>query len=876
MKAMEEIRVILRDRNGKKLAALSVGAFLLIAAIVFFATFKLCESIHLKQMNNYLEEIERISESSGNELQIRSRIYEDDVLVHAELGLKIYTEDQGTADEAKLERVRGAVSASSVTLVDGQRQTLATTGVVSPEENYSACVQALEPRALHLELYPALSKDGEKTGKTDGQGFVMLPVPGSASQSLVFEFACDPVLEMYNTLDTWSAMLEHILSAGDAAAFVKTGDQLAGYPMEGLTLEQNVQLQEELMKLFQSSDRFRGKGNESAGRIITLQGRRYLAAMMHYPQDDTDVLLTVPLMRVIDNGIYIAIAISVIIALGIVLIQIYVFRRLSQEKSGGKAAPVTIKTVYRATWPGILVMIAVTLVFSSMLLLLENRSNVAFFTTTHRDAMENEISWRNDQEKTIRSTFTDFYRTRAQMLAAFLTEHPTYQTREGLQELSRIAGSEYLMRFDKTGAELFSSNSYTGFSIGNNLSEDYQAVLLGYPCAVVGPEVDAYTDQTQIGVAVLMMDSEGQPDGFLLAVYSAGDLAAELKRMKPENTVNGFIMQNGHIAALIKDEDGSFIAHTDPQMIGQKAEAYLEDVKPGSSFEGFTQYGGKSVYVSASAADGKTLLFIVPAVGDAYARKISFVIVLAVLLILVAVYYPTTCSLSAQTMKQAREKMKTPDNPGNPMRVFYDGYVIFLTLFAAFALISSFNGWWTSFDYVFSGQWSKGLHLFSLWAALFVLVVTLFCVFLIRIILKRMENRLSLRGKTLIRLTNSLIRYVAIIFLAFCILDMFGVNTTALMASAGIISIAVGMGAQSMAADLLAGFFMMLEGSVQVGDHVSVGGVTGTVTDMGIRTTEITDEQGNVVIFNNSKVTGLSNKSRKPAQREESEPKKES
>ena len=165
-----------------------------------------------------------------------------------------------------------------------------------------------------------------------------------------------------------------------------------------------------------------------------------------------------------------------------------------------------------------------------------------------------------------------------------------------------------------------------------------------------------------------------------------------------------------------------------------------------------------------------------------------------------------------------------------------------------------------------SWEWSDGLHLISLWAALFVIAITFLCVFLIRTILNRMENRLSSKSKTITRLVNSLITYAAYIFLFFCILSMFGVNTKTLLASAGIISIAVGMGAQSMAADLLAGVFMMLEGTVRVGDHVSVGGVTGYVTDMGIRSTQITDEKGNVVILNNSKVNSVCNMSRKKAQ----------
>jgi len=97
----------------------------------------------------------------------------------------------------------------------------------------------------------------------------------------------------------------------------------------------------------------------------------------------------------------------------------------------------------------------------------------------------------------------------------------------------------------------------------------------------------------------------------------------------------------------------------------------------------------------------------------------------------------------------------------------------------------------------------------------------------------------------------------------FTVLNMFGVNTTTMLASAGVISIAVGMGAQSMAADLLAGIFMLVDGSVCVGDEVNVNGVVGQVTNMGIRTMEITDNDGNTVIFNNSKVTGARNMSRK-------------
>ena len=116
---------------------------------------------------------------------------------------------------------------------------------------------------------------------------------------------------------------------------------------------------------------------------------------------------------------------------------------------------------------------------------------------------------------------------------------------------------------------------------------------MGFPYAVVGPAEDPYTGEIQIGTAVLLTDSDGQADGFLLAVYNADELNAELKRMTYESTINSFPVQKGSIAAAINDEDGRFIAHTDDSMIGQKAGDYLMTLKTGTSFEGFTDYKGE-------------------------------------------------------------------------------------------------------------------------------------------------------------------------------------------------------------------------------------------------------------------------------------------
>ena len=866
MNTLEDIKILMKEKSWKKLDALSVVTSLLVTVFVFFAAFELGRNAYLNQMDDYLDEIPKIIDSYQNELQNRSYVYEEQALTLAELGLKIYEEENDFTDTENLEQVRSMVSSASVSLLDSNRELLATTGPVTPEKNFSEVIKKLVPRVPELELYPEISEDGGLTGKNDGKGFVIMPVSGNMKNSLVFEFRCEPILELHNEINDWTNILERMFSKIEgASAFAKTGDKLAGYPLEGYTPEQTAQLHDELTKIFQNSSSFRQSENGLSDRFITLLGVHYLAGLMHYAPTNTDILMIFPLGTVVRSVFFIAAAISAIIGWGIALIRIYIFRSMRREEEMKDGKKISNKKVWQQTWPGILVVVLVTVLFSTMLLMLEVRTEATQLALTNRKVLQSDIDFRKNQEKTIRGIYEYFYRTRAQILTEFLMNHPNQQTHEGLEELNRIAGTEYLMRFDSTGRELVSSNSYTGFTVGKNLSEEYNAVLLGYPDTIVGPSEDPYTGKMQLGTAIMMTDKDGQPDGFLLAVYNIVNMNDELKQVSYENTVNSFTVQKSHIAAAINDADGRFIAHTDPEMIGLKASDFIEDYVVEKTFEGFANYNGKNMCVSSISTDGKTLVFMVPELWNSYKNTgaLPMILAAAVLLILSLGYYPKASVLIARAIQEAKNNLNPDTGEGSRIKIFYDGYEIFLTLFTIFVLLASANGWWSAFDYVFSGKWSKGLNLFAAWASLFILAGMLCTLLLLRTALTLLENSLSVRARTVTSLIRSVVSYAAYIFLIFKILDMLGVNTTALLTSASIFSIAIGFGAKSMAEDLIAGLFLMTEGTIHVGDQVSVGNVTGHITNIGIRTIEITDDQGNVVTLNNSKVTGVRNMSRK-------------
>ena len=865
---LQEVRISLKDKNIKKLLALTAVMILLIVGIVFFAALLLGYYSELKLMDQFVLEVPKIVDSRGQEFNTRSGVYAIDVQARGELGRKLYEEEKELAQAERLERVRSTVDAAGVTLIDGSKRILATTGSAAPEESFQMHLEALEMNGLMMMLYQEPPQDGEETGKDTGAVLTMIPL-ADGKRGLVFEFPCESLIDIYYSLSDWPDMLKRMLSGVEGLAAVKSDNgDLAVYPRDGFTEEEFAQLQNELNDVFANSGSFLDRGDNPPSKQITLLGKPSVAVMLHYPEANAKILLTGAFENLVNSSLYTASAIAGIIALGMILFQIYMFRRLSQEKGGEDSDDSgSKKRLSRKGLPGMIAVILATGLFAGLLLMLENRATNATVAMTKRETVQYEVDWHEQQTKLIRQTYADIYRTRAQALANYVTLHPESLTHSGLAELSALSGTEYLMLFDRSGQELAASNSYTGFTVGGNLSEEYRAVLLGYPSMVVGPVSDPYNGQAQLGAAILLTDAQGQPDGFLLAVYDAQTLQDELAGESLENAVNNFAVQEGHLAAVVNDEDGRFLAHTNQQMIGQRAADHLKGYTPGSDYEGFSKYDDKSVYVSGSSNAGKGLLFIVPDVPDPEVRSGSMKLI-AGLMLLIMLYCLRASVLCQRAARNVRVEL--PDSRGkkNSLIVFASGYMIFLSLLAICAWILSAEAMWPAFSFVFSRKWSNGVHLFSIWMALLVLAGTLSAVFIVRTILAGVENRLTLRTRTITRLIDSLICYGACIFLLFYILNMFGVNTAALLASAGIISIAVGMGAQSLASDILAGFFMMMEGSIHVGDYVSVSGVKGTVTDMGIRNMEITDDDQNVVLLNNSHVSNVVNMNRNHPQEE--------
>jgi len=118
------------------------------------------------------------------------------------------------------------------------------------------------------------------------------------------------------------------------------------------------------------------------------------------------------------------------------------------------------------------------------------------------------------------------------------------------------------------------------------------------------------------------------------------------------------------------------------------------------------------------------------------------------------------------------------------------------------------------------------------------------------------------RGRTL----GSMIRNVAGVLIggaaALMILHELGTNIGPVLASAGIVGLAVGFGAQTLVRDIISGFFLILEDQVRVGDVAAINGQGGLVEAINLRTIVLRDFDGTVHTFPNGGITTLANRSK--------------
>lgn len=121
------------------------------------------------------------------------------------------------------------------------------------------------------------------------------------------------------------------------------------------------------------------------------------------------------------------------------------------------------------------------------------------------------------------------------------------------------------------------------------------------------------------------------------------------------------------------------------------------------------------------------------------------------------------------------------------------------------------------------------------------------------------EQRLAARTKTIASVLDNFATWVITITAIVMVLSELGVNVGALIAVSTVVGAAIGFGAQTLVKDLISGLFIVFEDQYGVGDRVQLDGVTGIVERVGLRVTEVRDENRVLWFIRNGEILKVGN-----------------
>lgn len=134
-----------------------------------------------------------------------------------------------------------------------------------------------------------------------------------------------------------------------------------------------------------------------------------------------------------------------------------------------------------------------------------------------------------------------------------------------------------------------------------------------------------------------------------------------------------------------------------------------------------------------------------------------------------------------------------------------------------------------------------------------------------RIIKKAFDDKMDQDGYRKVRIETlsknlySVGKFILGFIIVMIILDMIGVNTRSIIATAGIGGVAIAFGAQTLVKDIVTGTIIIVDDTFRVGDWVKAAGVEGTVETLGMRHTKIRDYDGSLHTIPNSQITNVQN-----------------
>ena len=560
---------------------------------------------------------------------------------------------------------------------------------------------------------------------------------------------------------------------------------------------------------------------------------------------------------------------------------------------------------------GVVVIIGTVIAFL-LAVYLQNMSMISIVTSENNDHLldiDFRLEFSSMNHNKLMSSAKKLLINKALTAAYIIGEEPDIRNTEDLDELNAALDSEYIVIFDQSGKEVVSNGRFVGIEISEEPDDpSYQLrnLMYGNTYVYTEPVTGEYSGEVHqdIGAAI---KTDGEADGFVVISNNYERLNKLNAITNPRSVYESINLFTG-VPVVIDAETKEIIFADGERIEGKDARNYgLKESEIRDRFNGFVTFVGSRYFAtSEQRQDGSLIYLFVPKQFIGRGCVLFALIVCALMLIGLVLCAAINRLLVGKNLKKllrgsihVSKKEDEEDSYPYVDVVMPDGSVKraisvlgrlslrdvdweimspeqkTATLLRVFVMILSLAGVVillfkssilfpnnSLLPYILNMEWERNVNIFSLTYCAFTVCVILMVAFILTKILNRLAIVANPKGETIIRMLKNLLKYISVIVGVFLCLSFIGVKVTTLLAGAGLLTLVIGLGAQSLISDVLNGLFIIFESDFQVGDIVTIGTFRGTVQEIGIRTTKIMNGGGDLKIIRNSTLNDILNMTR--------------
>ena len=484
------------------------------------------------------------------------------------------------------------------------------------------------------------------------------------------------------------------------------------------------------------------------------------------------------------------------------------------------------------------------------------------------------------------------YSRRAQNIAASLAMVPSLVNDDALTVLAEKAHVACIYVFNSRGLVVSTNTVYKDFVISddeNDQSYAFNDIIKGYETLIVQ---EAREDDTSRHTLMQYIGVARQDDAGMVQIgVSPVRLANKLQTTDTAHVLSNIAVENGGYLYAVDTETGSFVYYPEEKYIGRSVlDSGIKEAAISDDYVGWQTINGTSCFVTGMLHGTTLVCLAVP--NSALMSQLlpvsllttlaSFVFMLILGLIVVgaakdvpaaeantSAYYEATRrggrkqrTVAASARWDAGRTPWSELSAGKRMKTVIAAVLSIAAIALCAWILFIPKGDDSLLTFILGNTWDKAPNLFSLTYLLIVLLETIVLTTIIRAAIMLATRNLSAAAETVGRLLESFVKYVAIFVSIYYILAFAGVDSATILASLGILTAIIGLGANSLIQDIIAGIFLVFEGDFQVGDVVDIGGWRGTVEEIGIRTTKVLSDGHDIKIMRNSAISGVVNMTR--------------